>query len=63
MKRRPFSELTKHFTVEDWAIVDAETERIRKELDQRSTPAQEAASTSEREPAVNSRAVSAKGAG
>ena len=62
MKRRPFSELTKHFKAEDWAIVDAETERIRKELDQRSTPAQEAASKSEREPAVNSRAVSAKGA-
>ena len=61
MKRRPFSELTKHFTAKDWAIVDAETERIRKELDQPSTPPQEAPLTREREPASNSRAVSAKG--
>lgn len=34
MSQRPFSDLTRHFTAEDWAVVDAETERIRMELDQ-----------------------------
>ena len=34
MSHRPFSDLTRHFTAEDWAVVDAETERIRMELDQ-----------------------------
>lgn len=30
---RPFSELTKHFTVEDWAYIDAGTARIREEVE------------------------------
>ena len=32
MKQRPFSELTKHFTAEDWAYVDEGLEKIREEV-------------------------------
>ena len=47
MSHRPFSDLTKHFTAEDWAVVDAETERIRMELDQ-PVPEEEPAAASDR---------------
>ena len=32
MKQRPFSELTKHFTAEDWAYVNEGVEKIREEV-------------------------------
>lgn len=34
MKREPFSELTKHFTAEDWAYVDEGVAKIREEVAQ-----------------------------
>ena len=61
MPHRPFSELTKHFTAEDWAIVNAETERIAKQLDESVTPAHDEPSVQDGEPVSSSRMVSAKG--
>ena len=61
MNHRPFRELTKHFTAKDWTIVDTETERIRKALDQRPTPAQDALATRDSESAANRQRVRAAG--
>lgn len=34
MEHRPFSELTKHFTAEDWAYVNEGVEKIREEVEE-----------------------------